>query len=157
MKLERSETLELKYRALCWLRLEQRCAFIATECGSFSADVLGINEKKMIEVEVKVTESDLKADFKKPKHYAYLKTLGSTWQQQWVPNLFYFAVPEELVEFAKAYIAEKNAPYGVICLKDFKVVKRARPLHDRPPSSHAKFVCALRMGSALLRFHEAWI
>lgn len=68
MKLEKSDALKLKYEALRWLRLEQRCAFIATEVGAFSADAL-----------------------------------------------------------------------------------------DREPSSRAKFVTALRMGSELIRFHEAWL
>jgi hypothetical protein len=155
MKLEKSDALKLKYEALRWLRLEQRCPFIATEAGAFSADALGINEKKMVEVECKRTLDDLRNDFRKPKHTAYSK--GLEWDRIWIPNQFYFAVTPDLVEAAQALVAQKAPAYGIISQERFRVVKRAQKLHDREPSSRAKFSLALRMGSELIRFHEAWV
>jgi hypothetical protein len=158
MKLEQSASRKLKYRALYWLRVEQRCPFIATEVGPFAADVLGINEKKIVEVEVKVSLADLKADFRKQKHLGYRPEAVYKWDQQWIPNQFYFAVPAELVEKAKFECEERGfGAYGVISLDGFTVIKRAKKLHDREPTSQVKFRTALRMGSELLRFHEAWI
>lgn len=164
MKLVKTEALKLKYQALFYLRIKQRCTFIATEAGYNSADVLGINEKKMIEIEVKTSMVDFKNDFKKPKHYNYNKDEGG-WRKQWIPNQFYFAVPPEMVEDVKKYLDEHTeyCRYGVLALVvpdtdgEFRVARAAKKLHDRPPSSHSKFTLALRMGSELLRFHEAWL
>lgn len=162
VKLEKQESRRIKYQALLWLRLQQRCAFIATEVGSYSSDALGINEKKMIEVEVKTTAEDLRNDFKKHKHRQYYKTerdtIDLTSKNRWVPTHFYFAVPAALVETAKALIEQKGyTPYGVINADTWAVERRAKWIHERPPCSEVKYIVALRMGSELIRFHEAWI
>lgn len=158
MEFEKREDKKLKFEGLKWLRLKQRCAFIATEVGAHSADILGINEKRMVELEVKITLSDLKNDFKKHKHYVYRKEDYSSWQLQWVPTHFYYLVPKELVAQAKQFLdTYKCEKYGIIQAEDMTVIKRAAWLHKREINSHVKFVVALRMGSELLRFHEAWI
>lgn len=161
MKMTQTKAQKLRYSALCWLRFIQRCPFIATEVGSFSADVLGINEKKIIEIEIKISASDLKADIRKHKHRNYTKTglfdYGQ-WNVQWIPNQFYYAVPEELVEKAKQFLEEhKLESYGIISLDGFSVIKRAKKIHEREPNAHVKFALALRMGSELLKFHESWV
>lgn len=165
MKLEKSESLKIKYQAMLWLRLRQRCPFIATEAGPNSADVLGISEKRMIEIEVKTSKADFLADFRKYKHKNYTGQTycGSAWDVQWIPNQFYYAVPDEMIDVCREILERKNSSgesyekYGLISAGSFTVVKRAKKLHDREPTSHAKFSLALRMGSELLRFHEAWI
>jgi hypothetical protein len=166
MNLQKSSALTMKFHALRWLRIDQRCMFIATEVGGYSADVLGINEKKMVEIEVKVTMADFKNDFKKSKHLQYTTYDPATghdyaWYKQWVPTHFYFAVPAAMVEEVKAYLETAKAPrakdYGVISAEDWTVVKRAKWLHKNPPGNRAKATCALRMGSELIRFHEAWV
>lgn len=174
MELAPKHSQRIKYEALKWLRLEQRCAFIATECGPFMADALGCNEKKMMEIEAKISLSDLRADFRKGKHTAYGKLLAEYglggWNQQWTPTHFYYAVTPELVEPCRSLLtAHKVEKYGIIecdskdLLGDgslhvtFKVVKRADWLHKNPPNAHVKYTVALRMGSELLRFHAAWI
>ncbi len=158
MKFEKSDALKIKYRALAWLRLKQRCPFIATEVGAYNADVLGINETKIIECEVKQTLDDLKNDFKKLKHYWYKKDGEGEWERRWIPNRFYFALTPELVEPCKELLVKYDCEhYGIINLEGWSVVKRASKIHDREPSSKVKFICALRMGSELIRFHEAWL
>lgn len=161
MILEKSDALRMKFEALKWLRLEQRCMFIATEVGAYNADVLGINEEKMVEVEVKVSMADLKNDFKKHKHITYSGRYGTEHETQWIPTQFYFAVTEEIVAEAKAFLesdrGERSKSYGIICLKDWSVVKRAKKLHKNRPNNRVKCVTALRMGSELIRFHEAWL
>lgn len=163
MKIEKSAAMRAKFEALRWLRLDQRCMFIATEVGNYSADVLGCNEKKLIEMEVKVSFEDFKNDFRKPKHQQYSGAYfdDHAWYAQWVPTHFYFVVPAELVDRVKEYLETAKAPrakdYGVICLEDWKVVKRAKWLHKREPNNRVKCTMALRMGSELIRFHEAWL
>lgn len=162
MKIEKSDARRMKFYALRWLRLEQRCMFIATEAGSFNSDALGINEEKMIEIEVKVTMQDFKNDFNKWKHNRYSGYFSES-VDQWVPNYFYFAMPDELIEDAKLFLkarAEKENKvgcYGVIQMSDWKIVKRAKKLHERKPTNTVKSSIALRMGSELIRFHEAWL
>jgi len=162
MHLEKSDSRKIKHKALLWLRLDQRCAFIATEAGGYNSDALGINENKMIEVEVKTSLEDLKNDFKKHKHRQYFRSekdsLDFTCENRWIPTHFYFAVPETLVEDAKKIIVDKGyEPYGVINADSWKVERRAKWIHKRPPVSEAKFILALRMGSELIRFHEAML
>jgi hypothetical protein len=163
MNIQQSVSRSMKYEALKWLRLQQRCMFIATEVGAYNSDVLGINEKKMIEVEIKISIQDFKNDFKKYKHNLYSGTYGDS-SNQWIPTHFYFAVTEELVEPVKEFLEEVSVmrfpranQYGVISLKDWTVVKRAGWLHKNPPSNRVKCTTALRMGSELIRFHEAWL
>ena len=160
MRIEKSTTMKIKFEALKWLRLNQRCAFIATEAGAFSADVLGINEKRMVEVEVKVSIGDLKADFRKIKHTNYSRQNhdGYQWEMRWIPTHFYYAMPSEMVAEARTLLDAKGyGNYGIICYEDWVIAKRAAWLHKREPDSHVKFVLALRMGSELIRFHEAWL
>lgn len=163
MKLQKSDALKMKYEALYWLRIKQRCMFIATEVGNYSADVLGVNEEKLIEIEIKISFEDFKNDFKKPKHNQYSQVWGDgyEWYKQWVPTHFYFAVPQELVEPVKAYLETAKGPrakdYGVISLTGWTVIKRAKWLHKNKPNNRVKSACALRMGSELIRFHEAWL
>lgn len=156
MKLEKSEARKMKWKILLWLRCDQRCAFIATEAGMNSADCLGINEKKMIEVEIKVTIEDLKNDFKKHKHYRWSHELLS--YNQWDPTHFYFAVPARLIEGCQALLIKHgNENYGIINTDEMKIVRRAQWIHKNEPNSKVKFTLALRMGSELLRFHEAML
>ncbi len=149
------EDRAMKYEALKWLRLQQRCLYLSTEVGGNSADCLGINEKKMIEVEVKKTLGDLRADFKKHKHYEYRNSLDAT--RRWTPNIFYFLVPSELVEPCRELLVQhKCDKYGIISFPNMVVMKRASRLHDRLPDNQSKLTTALRMGSELLRLWEAW-
>ena len=155
MILEKEQSRKYKYSALVWLRVRQRCVFVATEAGYFASDCLGINEKKMIEVEIKTTMQDIKNDFKKHKHDVYRQKFKNGYTQ-WMPTHFYFAVPRDLVEQTKELLKKKGAEkYGVIDADTFSVIKRANWIHKNEPSSKVKHNLALRMGSELLRFHEA--
>ena len=166
MKLEKRDDRKAKCTMLHWLRIKQRCPFIATEVGSHSADCIGVSEKKMIEVEVKINIPDFIADFKKSKHHTYCAEQGDySWQKQWVPTHFYYAVKTSMVDEVKELLAKKAedfrcskmGSYGVIDFEKMQVEKRAQWIHKREPNSHVKYVVALRMGSELLRFHEAWL
>lgn len=168
MRIEKSAAMKAKFEALRWLRIDQRCMFIATEVGNYSADVLGISEKKMIEIEVKVTFEDFKNDFRKYKHQLYNGVWNSSEEgiarNQWIPTHFYFAVTPDLIEKVKDYLDSMNKEqykrvdhYGVIDCSTWNVVKRAKWIHKNPPNNRVKCTTALRMGSELIRFHEAWL
>ncbi len=103
----------MKAHTMGYLRFQRMCIYCATECGDYSADILGYNGKELIEVEVKVSYSDFLADFKKKKHRAYKRP-----RFLWVPHRFYFAVPEKIVEKCSLYIKEKKLKYGLISVKE---------------------------------------
>lgn len=103
------------------LRFLKQVKYAATEAGRFNSDVLTINKNaRLIEIEVKVTKSDLRNDFKKPKHRVYQQKPD----HPWTPHQFYFAVPDHLVEYAVAQCVGK--PYGVIRVSedDGEMIKR---------------------------------
>jgi len=106
--------------------------YVATEIGydKYKSDVICIpkNNKdgKLIEIEVKVSKSDLLSEFvnKSSKHDDLLLNSKDA------PNYFYFAVPEELVDFTKTLLKEKGKKnYGIIQYKEkwrHKNVKQER-------------------------------
>lgn len=97
-------------------RFSKQHKFIATECGRFSSDFLAYKAPHLTEVEIKVSKSDLNADFKKDKHRIY--EMGNN---KWAPHYFYFAVPEELKEYAVAKCVGKK--YGVMVIADTDTIK----------------------------------
>lgn len=164
--LTKTKALDFKYKALFWLRITQRCAFMATEAGGYYSDAIGctVNGSKLIEIEIKVTLQDLKNDFNKYKHSAYFKHNEASYQVAWTPTHFYFMVPTELVEPAKKLLLEKTATrpeffkhYGIIDGDKMVVEKRSNWLHKRPITDRVQHSIALRMGSELLKLHEAWL
>ena len=92
--------------------------------GTNESDWFGLSVPKgyAYEVEVKISRSDFKSDFKKPRHQKYLQALSE--KKGFVPNVFYYAIPEGLVSESEVpeyagliYITEggyrfiKKAPY----------------------------------------------
>lgn len=83
------------------------------------ADIFVDTGKEFIEVEVKITKSDLINGERKKvaKHRRYADgTPGGKyiWGQWYRPNKFLFCVPERLVDTALGFAAEINPKYGVI-------------------------------------------
>ena len=72
----------------------------------------------IIEVEVKITKSDLwKGEAKKPKHKFYKNPNNHYYH---VPNKFYICVPTILIEEAKKWVEATNNKYGIINYKNEK-------------------------------------
>jgi hypothetical protein len=160
----------LKTECLAWLRYLRGCEMVCTEVGRYSADVWGLTDTRLIEIETKISIADLKADFRKDKHKLYEKfaTEGAAkWQ---VPNSFYFAVPEHLLEKAQAFLATVDIPvvrkYGIITVpseydgcgylgRHAKAVVKASRIHAEPPSPRARETALLRMSSELCGTRQA--
>lgn len=148
--------------ALSWLRYGKRYPIVATESGHWKCDVIGMNSQHATEIEVKISKSDLRAEFKhkKSKHFVYMNSPGSAY----TPNSFYFLVPDEIADAAVEQTGD--TPFGVIsCHSEtavnysrdlVTVVKRARPLKEGPPHKYLVREAQLRMGSELcgLRFRS---
>lgn len=127
----------------------------------FNADVLVDTGKEIIEIECKISKSDLKADLKKPKHNEFK---DPSKRKYCIPNKFYICVPTELVEKAKKWTEEVNQAYGVIELSNTKYEhwvkytmgwenmlyfsKKAKSLHKEYYSKSERI--ALRLSSKLI-------
>lgn len=153
------------------LRFTKKMNVLASEAGYFSSDVLAVQTEKgrFIEVEVKVSKSDLMADFKKYKHEYYLHQYKTgeplkdsrrwKWYNSFVPKQFFFAVPEEMLEYTLN--AVEDLPYGVICYRDsgvahfrrVRIEKTAKRLHTKPVPENVISDILLRMSSEICNFH----
>lgn len=154
----------LHVEALAWLRFGKRMPWVCTEAGRFNADVLGADDKQLVEVEVKRSRSDFAADFKNKvyKHECYADG-RETYKRVWIPNYFYFFVPENLVEAGLEILEEQKSPAGLVALRIPKVgiydhipvsrrvsvVKRANKIHSRSPSPGVIKALGLRMSSEI--------
>jgi hypothetical protein len=140
--------------ALSWLRYGKRMPVVCTEVGAWNADVIGMNSAMVIEVEVKKSISDLRADFKnKPqKHYTYSEAENyAKGIYGYVPNYLYYFVPEELATKAEEIVREKCPKAGVAALGRYgvNIVKRPSKLHPRPPSPSFLRTAISRMSSEI--------
>lgn len=157
------DAYDLKAEILGWLRYIRKQEIVCTEVGPYSADCWGLSETRLIEVETKVTFTDLKADLKKTKHMTFQRAP----HLRGVPNLFYFAVTPELVDKAADFLKENEAvgavkSYGLLCVvkpegylgRQTRIVKEAEKLHTRKPTDVELRAATLRMGSEICILHD---
>lgn len=163
------ETEMIAASVMCWMRYAKQFDMVGREVGLFSADVLGYSGKEIVEVEIKVSLSDLKNERtnKKHKHEVYAGTKPTKHYDRDIPHRFYIAVSEQLKEETIKFVTELNPSYGVLVLegtplkdipeweswKRLKMVKRTKALHDRQPTEAFKTAFAKRMSSDLCRMH----
>lgn len=155
---------EIKGAILQWLRYDRQFHYVATEVASFhSADVLAAKAGEVVEVEVKISRFDFRADFKKGKHATYTRKMEypdselplGKWER--IPNRFYFAVPDALVAEVEPLVAGK--PYGLLVIKpiltsdgariEVTCKKPAKRIHKQPPDAQVLQELAARMSSEL--------
>lgn len=129
--------MSIELTMLYKLRFQQQAHVVATEVSSNGpagiADILAIKNDKVYEYEVKRSKSDFYQDFKKNsygvgKHvlYSYKELLKTQNVMQhyanmkhFVPDYFYFVVPEELKEVVLDYLkANEHTKYGLITVSD---------------------------------------
>lgn len=154
---------DLHAEALCWLRYVRRYPLVCTETGSpWFSDVVGVTETMFVEIEVKVSRSDLLAEFrnKETKHFCYdnvFKSIDHQSRGPGVPNYFFVLVPKALEKDALEILGEKAAWAGVLVHDDLgfidgrniRVAKRAKKLHDKPPSPRTLLNVQQRASSEL--------
>ncbi|NRA76850.1 MAG: hypothetical protein HRU18_01470 [Pseudoalteromonas sp.] len=156
--------IDSKYIKAClsaYFRFKRQTSCIATEVGQFNADFLAVGRGGFLEIEIKVSKADLNNDFKKPKHKIY----ETQKHHAWCPQQFYFAIPEELVDYAIAKCADK--PYGILAIRKcnrtsnrswmdrVRVVKRAKKLHNNPIQEKVKYIIYSRLASEMTNLRIA--
>ena len=103
----------LKAIACSWLRYKRQCPIVFTErqlgythCSGGVADVMALTkDRRLIEVETKITISDFKKDAKKRKWKWQEYSSGGYWDH-FLPSQFYYFVPPNLVEKVKLLLDE---------------------------------------------------
>lgn len=157
----------LHAEALAWLRFSKRMPVVCTEAG-YQADVLGISATTVIEVEVKASASDMRAEFanKAMKHDKYKTSMER--KEPWgsfVPNYWYMFVDEPLRARALELLEEK-APYAGLLVRHHPAVqqygaggfnvtldRRPKRIHNKPPRPLFVRGAILRMASSLVKWH----
>lgn len=167
MKLLFTNSDNIKLALMMQYRFAQGAYLVSTECGNYSSDFLAVNKyNQIVEVEVKVSLTDFKADFKKPKHKIYEHTSKLTeWDKKsiFVPNYFYFAVPESILNSVLPLLIGR--PYGVIAVPDIefrphvnwiaeskylRVVKKATMIRKHEITESEKRTIISRVSSELI-------
>lgn len=135
---------DLKLALLQYFRFKRQCLCVDEFRG---ADIIVDTGKEIIEVETKVTKSNLidgeKA--KAAKHQAY--KFGGQFAYR-CPNKFMFCVPEELVEIALNWANELNEKYGVIGFDAKTFEKNINMNWDIWPSAY------IRIAKSAKRLHK---
>lgn len=168
-KLQFTNADTIKLALLMVYRFSRGAYLVSTECGNYSSDVMAVEKDGTItEIEVKVSLTDFKADFKKDKHkiFEHASTLKeSAWDKKFmfVPHYFYFAIPESLVTDVLPLLMGK--PYGVISVPDIefkpslhwvqnnkylKVVKRPSALRLHKITEQERKIIISRMSSEMI-------
>ena len=141
--------------------------FVCSE-GINNADINAINNKNLVEVEIKTSKSDFLKEFdkkskiKKLKHSRYNKKL--TYKNYVIPNYFYFCVPEDLKCFIETYLKENGyTSYGILVIKEkrifnhkshIEVYKKAKRLHTKPPTLNIFYKIGKRVESEMCNLYE---
>lgn len=166
---------DIKRTLLNYYRFDQGL-YVATEVNTARgiADVVAVSKdlSKVIEVEVKVSISDLKNEVtsKELKH----KVLNEIFKTKenfsyFSPNYFYFALPEELIDKAVPIIEKLGNFYGIISIGDSyrtrfagkyyslnkrTVVKKAKRIHKNVLSQNNFKTFLQRVTSELVTLYN---
>ena len=93
----------LKAIACSWLRYKRQCPIVFTErqlgySGGGVADVMALSkDRRLIEVETKITLHDFKKDVSKRK-WKWQEYSSGGYYDHFIPSQFYYLVPPKLVE-----------------------------------------------------------
>ena len=162
-----SKLATIKAQVASYYRYIRQCPLVALEAPcrledstvSGLADILVIDKKRFLtEIEVKTSLADLKRDGKKRKHRRFLAESASDDHRDYLgpypTHLFYFAVPEEIVEQALEICKEQYPYAGVLrCegISDYGVtVYQAAKVLSQRKVSYPRILAMVRSQSATL-------
>lgn len=134
-------TNEIKTKLLKYFKWERNYDIVCTEMVYYIlakivvADLIAVNKHEIVEIEIKTSISDLRADFlnKIEKHEIYNIPEMMTIQ---MPNRLYYCVHKDMCNEATPIILSKNKKYGIIIYYDIggypyiSIEKRASKLHN---------------------------
>lgn len=166
-------TERLTYIGLSWLKFDKRCDVVCTEVGRhYIKDVCGIvidqegRAAEMIEIEVKTSLSDVRADFRNKAYKHELYAAGKS-----CPNYLYFLVAPNIATEATAIVKAENPKYGVLTIDPnddiinaFFAGKLIRSLHrvtrltsDKPKQLYLKDMANRIMNEYMFMKHDLYL
>lgn len=119
----------IKNSVMSYFRFERQFTHLATELWDW--DVAVSDGTALIEIEVKISWSDYREEFKKSRYHRSTPATSA--------NRKYFAAPEELAQRIAKDEDTISRGYGVLGIEEMgrvHVVKRASELHPRPVTEH---------------------
>lgn len=147
--------MNLELSAMHWLWIEKNCQVVLEQrsprYGLGDPDVLGVTkDRHLIEIEIKRSAGDFRADFKKPHR------INQALNSQTLPRQFYYLMPKDLAEKLKDQIPSHA---GLMQCKfdcgDIEVVKVA-PVNRAAPKLNIKEVIRLARQMAAHTMGYAW-
>lgn len=141
----------MKIIVASFFRYNRQCKYTAIEFQRM--DVCAVSNDNLIEIECKISKSDLKKELtsptKKKKHRTY-KTYSKS--NRAIPNSYYFAIPRYMYadEECIRIIRQIDDRYGIIIVDDWlhiDIVKYAKKLHDKPIEQKFKENIVARISS----------
>lgn len=142
----------VKNALLKYYRFDRGFPYVATEC--WDEDVVVSDGKRLICIEVKISWSDYRAEFKKAKHsknacHWYMGTKPKKNN----PNCVYFAAPSTLAVKIADDIDQTAPIYGVLSVDDYghvSVLRRAKEIHSGTVSGPTLIDMVKRLTSELI-------
>jgi hypothetical protein len=135
-------------------------------CAGGLSDVLVDTGKDIIDIEVKISKSDLiRGEAKKSKHKLYKICDG----KKYSPNKYILCVPEKLKEVAEEWVNDTNKNYGIIIYKapasgfrfkrlnfenNLTTIKKAKSFNSSYNKGHFEKVINKRLSSALINKYQ---
>ena len=117
------------------------------------ADIIVNTGKFLIEIETKISKSDLiQGEKRKKKHEMYIKGMN-----KYKPNQFYICVPDYLIKDAEIWVDKTNKDYGILAFRpgyygtygsNICTIKRPKFLHEEPIQDWQKRKIIMRLSSA---------
>ena len=162
---------EIKTAVIGYLRYKLQFPLVALEVEwrpgvrYVLADVIAVDKKgRLVEVEVKTSISDMRADRgKRFKHEALRKTFdakkpcqceaGVDWKIERIPARFWYAVPVEIADAAADFVRE-NFPYAglMVAYPGWVMCRKTAPtLHDHILGPDAQWSLVKAQSASLVR------
>ena len=143
----KTTALDIKHALMGYFRFKRQW-ICASEC--LNGDVMAITDKDIIEVEIKISKSDLwRGEAQKYKHRVYKNQ--PEWFRLYHANRFYMCVPFDLEEEAIKWVTETNKKYGIILYNpDTTVIhikKTAKTLIEGDISERLKHSIMMRVSA----------
>jgi hypothetical protein len=165
----------IKLQLLKYWRFDRQYIFCCTE-GINNSDINAINNKYLIEVEIKISKSDFLSEFngksriKSYKHKIYSSFLTKNAKIKpkkgyIIPNYYYFCTTNELKNVVLEYINEFYPKYGLLICDTHRqfnkksniiCVKKPKLLTEDKPNLNLFFKIGKRIQNELITLKEKY-
>lgn len=131
-----------------YYRFTRQYKYTCTEYNHF--DICACDGKTLIEIECKISKSDLKRETQKVKHKYYSGEKHSKYKI--IPNKYFFCITRKMYEDNEciSFIKELNPNYGIFIVDNWRqpiMVKQAKKLQDKDISDKIKEDIVMRISS----------